>query len=145
MVAVKQISVSITKCATRGCMSIASHGRYCSACVKRKWRKNNPEKAAFCALRDNAKRRGKEFDLTYDQFLQFVERTDYMAKKGIWRDSFHIDRIDETKGYTIDNLQVITNAENVKKYLRYDWDEHDCKMVYAVETVKPAGVSDCPF
>jgi hypothetical protein len=38
-----------------------------------------------------------------------------MDDKGKGRFCLHIDRIDATKGYTFDNLQVLTCTENVVK------------------------------
>lgn len=104
----------------------------------RNWRKNNPEKYCFQTLRNNSKRRGKDFDLTFEQFLQFAAKTNYILGKGRTRESFHIDRIDESKGYTIDNIQVLTNAENVKKFLRFSTDERGVPNYFVNELVKPS-------
>lgn len=81
------------------------------------------------ALRDNAKRRGKIFELTFEQFETFAIKTQYYKKKGIYSDNYHIDRIDESKGYTIDNIQVLTNSANIKKFLSYKYDDHARRMV----------------
>lgn len=113
------------KCATKYCRKKAATNRTkCHSCVKKEWAERNPFKYAFNALKQNAKRRGKPFDLTLEQFREFAIRTDYMAGKGITKDSFHIDRIDPERGYTIDNIRVLTNSENVKrhrKYLKYEF------------------------
>lgn len=42
-----------------------------------------------------------------------------MVKKGIYRDSYHVDRKKEHLGYVPGNLQVLTNVENLNKYLAY--------------------------
>ncbi len=75
-------------------------------------------------LKNNARRRGKDFQLTFEQFLEFAVKSGYIAGKGIYKESLHIDRIDETKGYTVDNIQVLTNIENVRKYLSYNYDKN---------------------
>lgn len=97
----------------------------CYACKTRRYAKRNPVRYAFQKLRCNARRRGKDFDLTFEQFNQFYIRFDYMKKKGITSTAYHIDRIDENKGYTINNIQLLTNQENVRKYStfirEYDW------------------------
>jgi len=103
---------------------------------KKRYRAKYPIRYAFTTLRDNAKRRGKVFTLTFQQFQEFAIKTQYMIKKGIWQDSYHIDRINEAKGYTPDNIQLLTNSDNVKKYLRYNWSEEDYKMLYTSETIK---------
>jgi hypothetical protein len=96
-------------------------------------------------MRANAKRRGKVFDLTYEQFEQFVTKTGYIRKKGRLSTCLHIDRIEEHGNYTISNIQVLTNSENVRKYLRYYWDEQNKKMVFWNEVSKLNVKSDTPF
>lgn len=71
---------------------------------------------AYSTLKQNAKRRSKHFELTFEQFKAFAIATDYYKRKGRKATCYHIDRIDETRGYTIDNIQVLTNRENAKKY-----------------------------
>jgi hypothetical protein len=78
-------------------------------------RQENPLKYAYQTLKDNAKRRGKEFSLTLEQFEKFAVKTAYMHRKGRGRFSYTIDRIDPDKGYTPDNIQVLTNSDNVRK------------------------------
>jgi hypothetical protein len=86
----------------------------------------HPEKYAFNNLKQNAKRRGKVFELTFEQFQQFAVETEYMAGKGITKHGLHIDRIDPEKGYLIQNIRVLTNSENVirhRKYMNAQFDE----------------------
>lgn len=146
MVRVRRETISITKCKTRYCNNVAKSGGLCTKCITARYRKENPVKAAYYIMKENAKRRGKQFDLTLEQFEQFVIKTGYMKKKGIFSESYHIDRIDETKGYSIDNLQVLTNAQNVRKYLKYAYDEHNRKMMFATEVIHPQpAVTGVPF
>ena len=120
-------------------------GRTCRACINRKHRANSPERYAYQALKDNAKRRGKPFEITFQEFKDFCKKVGYMRKKGITRDSYHIDREDETKGYVAGNLQILTNVDNVRKYLRYAYDPHERKMEYTTETLKDTPQTDTPF
>ena len=122
------------RCKTKFCRNEAVKGNYCNTCKIRKYRKKNPIKASFYALKANAKRRGKIFLLTFDQFEKFAIDTDYYKKKGIKQKSYHIDRIDETGPYSIDNIQVLTNQKNVKKFLRYRYDEAERKMIFSLDT-----------
>jgi len=55
------------------------------------------------------------FTLTIEQFKQFCTRTEYLLYKGITKSGYTIDRINHERGYEIDNIQVLTNSENVKK------------------------------
>ena len=146
MVCARRESVTIVKCETKHCTNTAAYGKLCGKCKSAKYRKEHPVKAAYSILKENAKRRKKEFDLTFEQFEAFAIRTGYMKKKGIFSESFHIDRINEAGGYTIDNLQVLTNAQNVRKYLKYSWDEHNRKMMFTTEIHKPmAAIAGVPF
>jgi len=105
---------------------------YCSKCQRLK----NPEKYAYQSLKDNAKRRCKPFDLSFEQFTQFCITTSYIARKGRKKDCLHIDRIKESDGYTLENIQALTNTENIRKYLKYHYDEIDREMKYKFETLK---------
>ena len=79
---------------------------------------------AYCTLKANAKRRGKEFSLTFDQFKKFAIETNYLRGKGKQSTSYSIDRIDNERGYTVDNIRIMTLADNSRKHtkqLHYDW------------------------
>ena len=79
---------------------------------------------AYCTLKANAKRRGKEFSLTFDQFKKFAIETNYLRGKGKQSTSYSIDRIDNERGYTIDNIMIMSLADNSRKHtkrLHYDW------------------------
>lgn len=133
-------------CHSKGCRNVTKGGnKLCDTCKKRKYRKENPLKASFQSLKDNAKRRNKEFNLTFDEFKEFSIKTDYYKKKGISSESFHIDRIDESKGYLINNIQVLTNSQNVKKYLKYRYDPELRKMEFSNEIPKFQTSENCPF
>lgn len=99
------------------------------------------------ALKQNAKRRGKYFDLTLEEFKKFCIKHDYLAAKGRKSFSMTIDREDTTKGYTANNIQPLSNANNVKKHHRYksgEWDGN--KMVWVTTThVENNKQNDCPF
>jgi hypothetical protein len=102
--------------------------KICGSCKTRQYRANNRLKAAFDALKHNAKRRKHGFDLTLEQFTKFAIATDYIVKRGITKDSYSIDRIDNNRGYTIDNLQIMTVSDNSKKRTKqvtFDWQSQD--------------------
>lgn len=94
--------------------------RVCSSCNIENYKANNPIKYAYFTLRNNAKRRGKEFNITFEYFKKFCKKHEYIQKKGITKTGLHIDRIKEDKGYIKGNLQVLTNSENVKKIRRHE-------------------------
>lgn len=121
-------------CATEFCRNKADRGRYCYKCISRKRRAKNPMRAAYENLRQNAKRREKEFDLTFEQFSNFAIKYDYLKGKGRRGESYSIDRIDNSKGYTLSNIRVITLSENSKKggkmCVDAYWNPEEGKMVF---------------
>jgi hypothetical protein len=52
----------------------------------------------FQRLTANAKRRGVEMNLSLAEFKQFASDTDYINKKGRYKNDLHIYRIDNTIG-----------------------------------------------
>lgn len=99
----------------------------CHCCIKRQ-QNQDVIKASYYNLRGNAKRRNKEFDLTLEQFREFCIRTEYHLGKGKTKTSYSIDRIDDNKGYTLDNIRILTLSENTqkenlrRKQLVCDWE-----------------------
>lgn len=87
-------------------------GGVCSRCSMREWRKNNPVKAAFTNLRQNASRRRKPFQLTFDEFSQWCEANHYIELRGREATCAQIDRIDYRRGYSLDNIQILSCSEN---------------------------------
>jgi len=138
------------KCGTKHCRNKALKARtICSKCQMRIFAERHPEKYAFNNLKQNAKRRGKVFELTFEQFQQFAIESEYMAGKGITKNGLHIDRIDPEKGYLIENIRVLTNSENVKRhqrYLKHGFDESGIPESFHVECKQNDGHhGDVPF
>lgn len=104
------------KCWTRGCKNEArKNNHYCGSCKVKKYRAKYPLKYIYDTIKMNAKRRRKEFTLTFNQFKEFCNKTGYDKFKGKTADSLSIDRKDTTKGYTFDNIQAITLRDNTIK------------------------------
>jgi len=136
-------------CAAGGC-NRQTNGKMqrCPCCQKRKWRANNPVRSAYNNLKNNADRRGKEFTISFQYFKKFVVATDYIKRKGRSSTCYHIDRIDESKGYIPGNLQLLTNAENNRKYVRYisQYDERTKEMTFDTSIlIRDDDEDDCPF
>jgi hypothetical protein len=110
--------------------------KICGACAKRLYRLRNPLRSQYQIQKDNAKRRGKAFSLSFEQFCNFAKKYNYIQSKGITRESLHIDRIREDGGYTPDNIQVLPNHINVKKYLKYKYNDTQRKMQAHITVVK---------
>lgn len=114
---------------------------------QREYRKRNPLKYAYLTLKHNAKRRGHAFELTFEDFKAFCYVTDYIGKKGITKTSYSIDRIDNTKGYILSNIRVVTVSDNSKKgtkVLHYDW-QHKVATVIKEEPIFTEEDEDLPF
>lgn len=87
-------------------------------CAKHRHRYNkemNPINYVFHLRKSRAKERGHEWDLTLEEFREFCKQTGYMEGKGKKAGSMSIDRIDNTKGYSLDNIQILSLSENSAK------------------------------
>jgi len=130
------------KCSTLHCRNKKAKGRtICHKCKARRYKENNPYQAAYQNLRGNAKRRGKVFEITFEQFKEFCYKTDYIKKRGTSKTGLHIDRIDETGPYSIENIQALENSDNVKKYLDYNYETKHGRF----RPEKGADFDDVPF
>lgn len=119
------------KCQGFGCRkNKAPHNKYCWSCIKERYAKKNPEKYAYQVLRNNAKRRGIKFTITYTDFLVFCIKTKILLGRGRTKECLSIDRIDNNKGYETGNLQTLTVSENSRKRtLKFDWERGYFKVV----------------
>ena len=103
-------------CCAHGCLTKAIKDRFCTKHRKRYTREHDPAAYYFEILRSNAKRRKKDFILTLQEFRLFCASTGYLELKGKRPKSLTIDRRDHTKGYSFDNIQVLTLSQNVRKH-----------------------------
>ena len=104
------------RCASPNCLNDAApENTFCYKCILRKWRANNPVRTAYNTLRDNAKRRGKVFTLTFEYFEEFCRANNYVERRGNGSEDLTIDRIDPHRGYEPGNIQVLTRADNNRK------------------------------
>lgn len=143
------LNYSLMKCSHRNCSHPVEAGRKeCRRCRARRYRERNPVASAYSKLKANAKRRGKPFDLTLAEFREFCVATDYIKNKGRGSTCYHVDRIDETKGYTRNNIQVLTNQENKQKYVRfaYHYNHEEGRMEFNTTICqKPKRYEEDPF
>ncbi len=126
------------KCQTKRCTRPALPNGKCRRCYLRDWRAKNKMKYAFQTSKDNAKRRGKEFDLDIEYYSKFAIESKYLIGKGRTATSLHIDRIEEHLGYVKDNVQVLENAVNVRKSLNYRFNERGKPVDFHVTTHYPS-------
>ena len=64
-------------------------------------------------MRHQAKSKGKSFNITFEQFLLFFEKSCYYCGDKV--ESAGLDRIDSSKGYSIENVVRACRKCNVAK------------------------------
>lgn len=129
-------------CKSCGCVIVEKKST-CNHCRYIREKQRDPIGMAYRRLKSHAKQRGKYFSITKEEFERFCIETEYTFRKGIYATSLHVDRIDETKGYTIDNIQAITNSENVKKYAK--WVGRDEKGRNQFTAAIKVTINNCDF
>lgn len=108
------------RCKTKFCRRIPTQGKTCNTCKSRIQVEKNPIGRVFRNLKSNAKRRGKNFNLSIEYFREMVIASGYMEMRGRTKDRMSIDRLDPHLGYIPGNIKIITVGENSrKKYLDY--------------------------
>lgn len=109
-------------CITLYCRKTRPRGsNYCYCCIWRRLKERDYVRYVFYYTRSNAKRRGKEFSLTINQFREFCKSTGYIEGKGRFKNNLSIDRIDNSQGYHADNIRVLTISENSSKGVTEDY------------------------
>lgn len=102
-------------CHVMGCRQKRVRARLCWRHLKEQWRRRNPIRSAWQTIKDRAKRKKREFTLTFEEFSEWAAKHKYIDGKGRERHCLHCDRIDPSKGYSIDNIQILTCTENTTK------------------------------
>ncbi|SDT46632.1 hypothetical protein SAMN05192545_3954 [Maribacter dokdonensis] len=87
----------------------------CHKHYARKRREVDPVAVRYNQWKQSAKQRGKAFSVTLEQFRQFCRDTGYIVNKGRRGMSATLDRVINSEGYHIDNLQLLTNRANASK------------------------------
>ena len=95
--------------------------------IYKKRQRENP-KFMFCQYKIEAKKRNHKWDLTFQQFKSFWQKPCYYC--GSKMETIGIDRVDNSKGYLIDNVVSCCEKCNRAKYV---WKKDDflnhCKKV----------------
>lgn len=105
------------KCATKLCRGLTTsgcHSPYCGKCRTRRWKAAYPAHEKFNNLRKRAKQRGHTFTMTREKYVELWDNwLKHNHGRAAW--AFTIDRIKSSKGYSDDNVQVLTRSENSRK------------------------------
>lgn len=109
--------VTERKCATPVCYGNAPsrNGKYCSKCKARIAKALNPYRTTYRKLKSNAKRRGKKFSLTLEEWTTWCNQTGYLGLRGSKSGDMTVDCTKAWLGYRIDNITMMTKRENVQK------------------------------
>jgi hypothetical protein len=94
--------------------------RFCHKHRKRYQKENDLALYTYGAMKANARRRGKSFELTIDEFRDFCKRTNYLTLKGRRATSATIDRINPLRGYSADNIRLLSLSANASKGTKDD-------------------------
>lgn len=111
-------------CSTKFCKNDSGNKSYCSTCRSKQSREKNFTAYSYNTLKANAKRRGKDFQLTLEEFKKFCVETNYLVGKGRSKTSLSIDRVENSIGYVLSNLKILTVSDNARKgakVLEYDY------------------------
>ena len=95
----------------------------CDGSKNRAYTKSNPEKAMLASIKGRAKKSKVLFNLLPEDIrtsgecpvLKIRMERNKNGKRGAQPNSPSVDRIDPTKGYTRDNIQIISNKANMMK------------------------------
>lgn len=106
----------MASCETQYCLNNTRKGRkFCHKCITRKYRAKNVLRNVYNNLRCNARRRGIYFGLLFSEWVLFCDDTGYICLRGTGSLDMTVDRIDPRVGYVYSNIQMLTNAANLKK------------------------------
>ena len=72
-------------------------------------------KAKWFAQRQNARRRGIEFDFPFESWLQFWLDSGHWHERGVGLDGYVMSRKGDTGPYRIDNVEIKKNIENLSE------------------------------
>lgn len=98
---------------------IKRKGGLCHKHYARKRRLIDPISTRYNQFKGNARKRNKAFSITIEQFREFCKKTGYLIDRGKRGANATIDRIDNSKGYHIDNIQLLTLRQNASKGVSY--------------------------
>ncbi|CAB4162672.1 hypothetical protein UFOVP783_91 [uncultured Caudovirales phage] len=90
--------------------------RYCTRHRAIRQRANDPVAAYYADLRHHAKERGVGCSLTLAEWRVWQAQVGFFDNAAEERAArMSVDRIDPNKGYSLDNIQPLTVAENARK------------------------------
>jgi predicted nucleic acid-binding Zn-ribbon protein len=102
---------------------------WCKTCNVRRVKEQTPEVKMYRRAKSRARQRGLEFSLKKTDIvipatcpILGIPLVTHAGKSGAYADSPSLDRIDNSRGYTKDNVWVISQRANAMKH-DAPWDE----------------------
>lgn len=109
-----------TNCST--IFKVTSKMTLCKSCNSERVKSQTPEWKMYQRAKQRASKTGREFSLKLEDIVipdvcpvLGIEINMNSGKSGAYRNSPSLDRIDNNKGYTKDNIQVISQLANAMK------------------------------
>jgi hypothetical protein len=94
----------------------------CNTCRSRDYAARNPLRIVWLNIKKSAKRRGKEFSLTYERVVELATEAGYVLGNNRHANGLSFDRIKTGIGYTDSNMRVLTLSENSAREYRDEWE-----------------------
>lgn len=88
----------------------------CYKHYQRKRRLLDPIAFRYNQWRQKCKQRKKPNNVSLQQFRDFCKETGYLIVKGKRGKNATIDRPNNLQGYTLENMDLLTNMQNIRKY-----------------------------
>lgn len=110
-------------CCAHGCKKqpVPRKGGLCHSHYRKKRKEIDPVYDRYNSFKSKAIQRGKPFEVTLEEFRKFCQETGYIVTKYCRGKNASIDRQDNSKGYSIDNMELMSLRDNIKKY--HHWDK----------------------
>lgn len=105
-------------CCAFGCKgkAIARKAGMCHKHFARHRKIIDPVYDRYRAFKSSALKRRISFTITLEDFRKYCAETGYIIVKGRRGKACSVDRKDNTKGYDIDNIQLLTMRANINKW-----------------------------
>ena len=104
---------------------IVKKGGLCHKHYARKLKERDPVGARFNQFKCKSTSRGIENSVTIKEFRAFCNKTGYIIKKGYRGKVATLDRVKNSEGYSIENIQIMTSRANSSKGNRDENGEVD--------------------
>lgn len=102
-------------CAFRCKNKTKGSDRFCSKHRHRFSKQKDIVSYTYYLRQSRAKERGHSWDISLKDFRKWCKENNYIKNKGKKAGSASIDRIDPNKGYTYENMQVLSLSDNSVK------------------------------